>query len=285
MRFILIISFICCFQHFYSQHKDTLNIITWNIYMRPRQIFHNDQLERANEIVKAVLSDSIDVIVFQEIFDRKARKIITKGISTKYKYSIGPGKGAFLKLNSGVMIFSKYPIEEKSIVYYNECENSDCLAKKAAVFASIKLNENKKINIVGTHLQAIKGNIYTKIRSKQIDIINTLVTRIKEKQLPIIFTGDFNISKGDQLFQKLINTFKSDEHTLTSDRKYSADKDNEYRIDEKNKDGELIDHIFLNKNGNQVSLEKYEVVKKTYLKKKHHNDLSDHYLVRARIIL
>jgi phospholipase C len=283
MRLILIFS--CLFFYSllsFSQKKDTIAIVTWNIYMRPRMVMHDDQIERAKEIVNAVLNDTMDIIVFEEIFDRKARNIIAKGLHSVYPYSVGPGKGGFLKLSSGVMILSKYPIEGSSIVYFNTCKKADCLARKAVVCTSIRLNDQKKINLLGTHLQAIEGEDYRKIRSRQIDIMRKTAEANQQKQIPIIYAGDFNISTSDTLFQKLISSFDTEQSVLISTRKYSSDIDNNYKQGDTGES--LIDHIFLSKNNSQSSIEQYEVVRKTYSVSDKKKDLSDHYLVKAKLI-
>jgi len=250
--------------------------------MRPRLVMHDDQIERAKEIVKAVLNDSMDIIVFEEIFDRKARKIITKGLKPVFNYTAGPGKKGILKLNSGVMIFSKYPIINTAIVYFDDCKEADCLAKKAVVYSEIQLKENKKINLLGTHFQAIGGPVFRKIRARQMDIMQKTAEKNMKEGAPVVFAGDFNISENDSLFIRLLSVFKVKHKPVISKRKNSSDADNYYKQGDTG--GSLIDHIFLNENGSTATLENIEVVRKEYYKDGNARDLSDHYLVRAKLI-
>ena len=265
-----------------ASNKDTLSIVTWNIYMRPRFIMHNNQVERAREIVNAVQNDSMDIIVFEEIFDKKARRIISHGLKSIYKYTAGPGKMGFFRLNCGVMIFSKYKVASSKVVFYNDCKSADCLAKKAVIYTEIQIKENKKFNLLGTHLQAIEGNVYRKVRERQLNKMQKLSEKNKQENVPTVFAGDFNITERDSLFQNLLSIFKVKQLPVISKRKFSSDNDNTYKQGDTG--GSLIDHIFLNENQTGAVLENMEVIRKEYSKNGKNYDLSDHYLVKAKLI-
>lgn len=66
---------------------EELKILTWNIFMRPRFIFKDGQVERAKAIVEQLKDKTYDVIVFQEAIDRKARRIIWDGLKAFFSIS------------------------------------------------------------------------------------------------------------------------------------------------------------------------------------------------------
>ena len=88
--------------------KNDLKILSWNIKMMPAPYgwFHNS-VERAENIIQALKSsETYDVILFQEAFSRKIRKIIFDGLQSIYPYQILPkNQPKIFKTNSGLKIF------------------------------------------------------------------------------------------------------------------------------------------------------------------------------------
>ncbi len=179
-----------------------LKIMTWNLYMRPRQVFHNGQLKRAHAIVTQLKDKDYDLIVFQETFDRKARNIIWNGLKEKFPYQSGsPKKKRLFKLNTGVFMISKLPLEVVDKIFFSVCGGSDCFAVKGAVLIDVVKN-NHKVQIIGTHLQAAEGRHMTGQKIRQIqyeEIKNKLMIPHEEKGVPQFFVGDLNTSKDDKV--------------------------------------------------------------------------------------
>ena len=97
-----------------------LSILTWNLYMRPRMVFKNGQIERAHAIVEQLKDQNYDVIVFQETFDNKARNIIWNGLKEKFPYQSGdPKRKHFYRLSTGVFIISKLPLNVIDDIYFS----------------------------------------------------------------------------------------------------------------------------------------------------------------------
>ncbi|CAF1261026.1 unnamed protein product, partial [Didymodactylos carnosus] len=65
-----------------------VNILSYNIYMRPIQLFLNDQLIRAKLIPSYVRE--YDIIIFQEAFDGKARQLIDNNLASSHPYRTKP---------------------------------------------------------------------------------------------------------------------------------------------------------------------------------------------------
>jgi len=159
--------------------------------MRPRVIFWNNQKQRAEYIVKRIVEEELDVVVFQEVFGRKIVKYMRKPLKEAFPYQYGPGKIGFFKFNSGVMVVSKYPIVESMIKRYDTCKGIDCRARKSAVFTTI-VKEKKQFQIVGTHLQASNGYFYSLVRTNQMKVIARFSSIYRKERIFQIYMGDFN---------------------------------------------------------------------------------------------
>src|SRR5580692_5143514 len=80
----------------FAGNGNSLKIISWNIFMLPRFVMRTGQLKRAHEIVNVLKEEDVDIIIFQEAFDTKAREIIRKGLSPYFPHESGdPPKNIF----------------------------------------------------------------------------------------------------------------------------------------------------------------------------------------------
>ncbi|MDI7208929.1 sphingomyelin phosphodiesterase, partial [Leptospira santarosai] len=125
------------------------------------------QNERAERIASSNYIRNQDVIVFDEAFDTNARKILLDGVRSEYPYQtdvIGRTKEGWKATlgnyrseaftNGGVVVVSKWPIEEKIQYIFKErgC-GADFFSNKG--FAYVRINKNgRKFHIIGTHVQA-----------------------------------------------------------------------------------------------------------------------------------
>lgn len=271
-----------------SQESTPLNILTWNLYMRPRIAFHDQQVKRAPEIVKQLIDQDYDVIVFQEAFDNKARRLIWKGLKEKYPYQSGaPKHKYFFKVSTGVFIISKFPLKVIDDIYFSECGGSDCFAVKGAVMVSLVKN-NHKVQIIGTHLQAAKGKKKTGTEIRKIqyeEIKNKLLIPYAEAGVPQFFAGDLNTKKHNtEAYEQLLKDMEMEDGEITGEHLFSSGgSQNDYRdADDK---ASVIDYILVKKNGAKVHFVKRSVKIFRSDWSKEHKDLSDHYAVLANIIL
>ncbi len=263
---------------------DTLKILTWNIYMLPRQIMYTHQLQRADSIVKRLHEQNPDIIILQEVFDQKAKNILVKGLQKNYPYYVGPGYKRLFKLSSGVMVFSKFEIDCEDMVHYKDCKAVDCWAKKGGLFADIKLKNNQSIHIIGTHMQSKKGWLYDQIRNKQLKLIKSLAEVNKQTDVPIIFAGDFNISPEDSLHNDMYKKLQAIKYELNGDRIHSLTEENDWRVKSGEKGNDLLDYILLNPNNTSAYIQQLEIIRFTAQLKKNRKDLSDHFAVMCTLI-
>jgi endonuclease/exonuclease/phosphatase family metal-dependent hydrolase len=193
----------------YEWNKAHLNVLSYNVYMRPTSLFKNGQMIRAKKIPDQLLG--YDVIVLQEAFDDDVRAELLKGFTKKgYKHhSKILGKDSGAAQDGGVIVVSKWPIvKQAQRVFGNLCSGDDCLADKGVLYVkinkAIKPGDKNYFHVFGTHLN--NGNF--KIQVSQLEIIKNFInTRAIPKQEPVLIAGDMNIDLYDTAqFGKMLKT-------------------------------------------------------------------------------
>jgi exonuclease III len=160
---------------------------------------------RAAEIVKAFNAeeDSPDVICFQEMFSVEGTRIISDGLKNKFPYiihSVGPHASG---LNSGLMIASKYPIEEVTFRRFNNLLGVEKLSSKGLLSVRVDLGEGRYANVYNAHTQALLGKEKAQTRFDQfkqivewMDIDHTRDQLLRGHRVKSgdFLMGDLNIS-------------------------------------------------------------------------------------------
>ena len=180
--------------------KDTLKILSWNVFLRP-SILKDRQLERIDAITQHLIHKDADILILQEVFHKKSKKILFQNLSNNYPFHTKEGKKSFWGISSGVYIFCKDSILSEKHIVFNSGSGADALAKKGAVKIRIKL-KNKEVSVVGTHLQAGEGLKKNLIRKKQLEQI----AKLNNEDSTIIFAGDFNIARKSKHYEDLEQT-------------------------------------------------------------------------------
>lgn len=265
-----------------------LRILSWNIQMLPRMLFRISRgpIRRSKLIPRHIIDDQIDIIVFQEAFDPRARRLLRKRLEDTYPYMVGPANpaGFRLKTNSGIWILSKIPLTHLEEIDYKDCEGDDCLARKGALLVEAEWN-GKKIQVLGTHLNA-GGPEW--IRENQYKEIRELVEKHKKEDVPQFLCGDFNTSKWNgSLYSKMVSTLGVDDGPLLSALQFTDDpmlNDMNFSPGKTEADRDVIDYIFLRPNGFQpASIGRYVRQYQQQWDKKH-KDLSDHNGILMKIV-
>lgn len=247
--------------------------------MLPRWIAHlgHGPVKRAKLIPQKLVADSIDIIVFQEAFDKRCMKIIRKQLEPHYPYIVGPAndKKCGIKLNSGVMMFSKIPLKYVDQVDFTECEKEDCFARKGALLAEADWN-GKKIQILGTHKEA-GGSLPLKT-GQYLEILG-MIRKHTKSGVPQLLAGDFNIRKGSDIYTAMLATFGMEDGDITGELQYTSDHLLNDMSTYRPEDRKVIDFIFYRANGVQPTFIQREI--KRYMQRWHkkHEDLSDHLAV------
>ena len=260
-----------------------IKVLSWNIYMLPHFVAtHSNKKERATAIGKTLLESDYDVIFFQEAFHPIARNRILDQLEEKYPFHAGPANKKFfsLKTNSGLWIFSRYPIlYSQSIIYKNKF-GVDALSRKGALLVEIDVN-GQRIQIAGTHLQNCGPDW---LRQAQcVEFYKRLIKPNAREGVPQIICGDFNIDRHSTLedYQFMLHALDAEDsnHDLNQ---FSYDRvDNDLYV-EKGQRRDLIDYILFRNNG-AIAICSNEVVPIKRKWSSIHSDLSDHYALQAEI--
>ncbi len=183
--------------------NSALHVLTYNIYLPPELalMFPAGQSLRVPLIAAEILRDNYDAIVFSEAFDNGLRSILQHQLSIVYPYATRvPESSSVFKENSGVMILSRWPIENENgkgeYRLFDRCMGQDCWAEKGVAYVQINKN-GINYHVFGAHLQAdlpMESLLPLDVRQSQIRTIRQF---IDEKKIPsteaVIIAGDFNV--------------------------------------------------------------------------------------------
>jgi sphingomyelin phosphodiesterase len=267
--------------------EEELRILTWNIFMRPRYIFKDGQLERAKAIVEQLKDKTYDVIVFQEAIDRKARKIIWEGLKEFFPYQVEPGNGAFLKTNGGVWILSKHEIKKQKRIIFKGCVGTDCFCKKGALLVEVN-KKDKRFQVIGTHLQAEVKNLNYKLnRVEQYNEINEYLLKPNaEEGVPQFVVGDLNTPDNvSEEYKTMLAKLESQDAERNSaeweDGASWGAWTNDLFNECEDRKAEVLDYVLYKSNGKKPSRFQKSIRKFRQIWNGRNKDLSDHYAVEA----
>ncbi len=268
---------ICCSISCFSQ--DTLRVATWNTFLLPKFIQKTNQKSRAKEIATCLLNQELDVICLQEVFYKKAKRIIIDSLKKIYPYYIVGNQGRFLKTSSGLITFSKYPISSSKFVEYKNKRGVEKFATKGVLKTDIRVGRDS-ISFYNTHMQSSDNKKSKLIRKRQLVQIKSIFSN----NLNRVFMGDFNIRKQDALsYHNMLSVLKASDvntisavkvtcHTVTNELNKNKDITKEY----------VLDYILLAQDASEIKVQDKQVIE---VRGKDKQSLSDHSLVKAKIIV
>ena len=274
--------------------QDSLRILSWNVKMLPGIGKGNNR--RAKAVVQQLQQQVYDVIVFQEVFQPRARKILVKKLQQQYPYQtrVLNKKTLAFKTNGGVIILSRHPIKKTKQIRYRQRQGIDRMARKGALLAEIDFKQ-KPVQVVGTHLQAFGTTDVMYAQYQQLHA--ELLKPYEQPLVPQVICGDFNTIKNlppqlppsvtqsmiDRLarYTVMMKTLQAEDGELLGEQQYTMDrpfndlckKRKEYRL--------LIDYCLFKSNG----LKQFEMWRQVKVMRqqwhKNHRDLSDHFGLEA----
>ena len=267
-----------------SLKNDTIQIVSWNIQMLP-DVFaafskrvRKKQKIRCPKIIQYLNASDFDIVVLQEVFDKQRVDELEKGLKTIYPYTLRPVKEGFsLKLSSGVMILSKYPMELVKHVIFGVSKKSDWGAQKGCSLVKVKLN-NRSILLAGTHLDS-KSEIS---RNMQYNITNDeIIKPYMNDTVPMFLAGDFNTIKSTKDYDKMMTLFNLKNHELKDERPYTFDEFNSW-----NSKGykSWIDFIFYQKT-EKIKITDQNIFRPKMQYEKATVDLADHYQIVLEAVI
>jgi phospholipase C len=205
-----------------SVKTQPITILSYNIQQLgyPNWMGNHFEKQRLDMIPETLLAleKRPEVLVFQEVFTLEAFHFLVNALSEGYPYhTLVAGENCkdpawasvsgncqmdTVKSNSGVLIFSLWPIEEQHAYVFHAVRISksfDFMAQKGVVYAKILVGAERpwQIHVFGTHLQATAKD--HDIRMLQIGEMKKYIDgfQIPAKEA-VILGGDFNVSSTRQ---------------------------------------------------------------------------------------
>jgi len=286
--------------------NNEIKILQYNVFWRP-WLLHIGRKEYVGERSK-LLADSVDefdICCLNESFHFGSTyvKEFVETVTThgfKYIVTSQPVKlfSRFV-IDSGLMIFSKFPIVATDSITYKDGIGWDAMSAKGVLYAKIKIGNNKFFHVFSTHLQASYNDVTANdvnIRQNQIkELVNFMTTKSTDGY-PLALLADFNVnscSKSDE-YQKLIdlleiNGYKRIDTALDSYGYHPITFGEQHEKvltvpDDLAVGPQCLDYIFLFK-GNKEGFSKYTTkVQPFYIKDHIYTQLSDHLALQCSII-
>ncbi len=272
----------------FSLFAQEIKVMTWNIFMVPPVVFKSCQLERAYLIADYVKNINPDIIAFNETFMSSTRSVIYEKLKSNYPYQSDITKSGILKSNSGVWIFSKFPIEKQDFIIYKKKKGSDIFANKGATFIEVKIN-NKKMQLISTHMQSlIKFKPTRAVQYRQLK--SELVDKHFDDAVPQFIVGDLNCNYYDTVEYKLMHQLLDVAPFYYTGEKYSwngMQNDLAYKFSEHSL--ETLDYILLRNSSSKIAnITSTQILKPfsdSCVCNKNFHNLSDHHPVISTIEL
>jgi endonuclease/exonuclease/phosphatase family metal-dependent hydrolase len=191
--------------------RDTIKILTYNIFMRPPLIKTNDndwKDERLQEFISHI--NNYDIICLQEMFDSfssRKLKLIRAAIHAGfffYAETKSPSFFSFAVVDGGLLILSRFPITKSVFIPFSYGVLTDALAEKGVLYTQIQIKDTK-LHLFTTHLQAsyldsgeFSWELSFTTRMHQIEQVSQIASEILNKNFKknekILITGDFNVN-------------------------------------------------------------------------------------------
>lgn len=267
-----------------QQAPQQLKILSWNIQLLPRSFsvfskaLRKKQKLRTPWVIEHCQQGDYDVIVFQEVFDKPLAKKLQKELLATYPYQVKPLQKAGRLTSSGILIISKWPLQQVGTVVYPKGAHEDAWAAKGCTLVQLKQGKNS-LYIAGTHLQAGHSEAAKAARTIQYKAIKTLLEECTNDSLPIVLAGDLNTPKKDKkAYPEMLSTLEMQDEPLDEIRPYTIDNQNTWNLGSKNKQ---LDYILLQPQKSALKLVQQKVLRLQKTWKEQPLDLADHYGVWA----
>lgn len=278
-----------------SRAQDTLRLLSWNIQMLPFPASPHGKAKRARAVAELLKNGTYDVVVFQEAFKKRSRRILRRELKEvlPYQTDILNQKTISIKTNGGVMIFSRHPIEAVHEIRFTKRTGFDKYARKGAMLATVNW-KGKAIQVLGTHLQAFGTDDV--LLSQYHQVKKELLDQYMQPGVPQFLLGDFNTRKVPPVpaglsadtpmpqtrYGAMLQTLDAFDGELAGDQQYTMDRPfNDLCI--KRKEARLLlDYVLVRPNGAEVTVNReVKILRKQW--HPDHRDLSDHFAVEAAV--
>lgn len=289
-----------------SGTTETLSVMSYNVYQMPSIAPQYKSKERAAELYKYIINlgvNSPDVLVIEEGFNARFGDEFLAKIKTLYPYatpllglycSSGGGTNLYpnnwdgyfgscgntiFHVNGGTIILSKYPIEKKyQLVFQNKINSIEGMSNRGVAYAVVVKN-NKRYHIFGTHTaseqpgypgRTTREKQFTEMRNFK-NYFNIPVTE------PVIYAGDMNVeytltSEYQNMLSILFGGINYSFNPIMQRGTYS-NQNTVVQYQGYNNYNDTLDYIFYSK---EHKLPAFEPVMQQFLAKYWGGDVSDH---------
>lgn len=259
-----------------SVSKD-LKILSWNIYMLPYLSLFNGNASRAEVITDQLKKSDYQIVVFQEAFSSRIRRILKKQLADNFPFQYGPMNKNYtpFRTNSGLMIISKIPLQIIDQIEFGNLKGFDAVARKGAVLLEGEYS-GSKFQLITTHLQADDNE--NNIRATQcIEIKRKLLDPYFDHNKPQLICGDFNVDMSDTAnYHFMLHTLEADNGNMVGDVHVTYDEVNNNLARNKNNKLKVLDYV-LTRNTHLINKIDRRVEKFLTTVKGKKTNLSDHY--------
>lgn len=207
-----------------------LRVVNLNLGMLPFPLGIRHNCRRVNTLLNKILmmdnENLPDVICFQELTSRIARHKVIQGLKDLYPHRyVDTRTGKYLVgVNSGLAIFSRYPILNTMIKSYTVYRGVENFARKGIMGVRLEIDKFDKQNVLysgtvcifTTHLQAGIGDepcvckwfdsnhlSTNELKTRQVEEAADYINEFVYSDEPVIFCGDFNIPSAEELYPML----------------------------------------------------------------------------------
>lgn len=166
-----------------------IRVLCWNTWLVP---FGARDLARRSEKIPEKLT-GYDIVGLQEVWRDQDRKRFVETLRDEY-HVVGP-ESCWGHRRSGLMLLSRFPIENCWSTEYEDESGTDAFMNKGALYVRLRLDDGKRLDVIVTHVQANDPFSFSapKDRERQIAALEMFIAKHKESEIPRLVMGDFNI--------------------------------------------------------------------------------------------
>ena len=200
------------------------SILSWNI--RGLSLYIDADIRE--RIMNVILGFGTDILCLQECFDDDLREILCNRLLQTYPFYVSGNlsKRFVVGEDSGLMIFSKYPITNYKFFKYTDSFGADYMSNKGVIY--VKIGD---VNIATTHIQSEGCCGVCTFRDKIVILsqINELIDN-NPFDNKMIVCGDLNKTEAEFYFNSDKNNTQPTHESLLEPIDYIISMNNSYDI-------------------------------------------------------
>ena len=174
------------------------NLAAFNVFLRWRlPVFFDGQRARAERLGRFLDDPSFDAIALSEVFDPASRSLLLDALRDAFPHRthlVGARNRNWLRGNGGVMILSRWPIEdEDERVFEPRAPLEERFVNKGVVYARIRKGD-QPIHVFAAHVYA-RFRPHD-VRFHQFEIMRDFIrARAIGADEPVLIAGDLNVHR------------------------------------------------------------------------------------------